>query len=110
MEIGGPLAHRSRQPPVRLTEDEEAVLAFAACGVTGHALIDLEYQPGGGGTIVAGTLGRTVASGDAIHTVRCPRDSGGTWSSGTRRRRGAEDHTGNIASETRKLPVEIPGS
>jgi len=65
----GPLAHESRRQPVRLTEDEEALLAFAACGVTGHALGDLEYQPGGGGTIMAGLLGRTVPSGDAIHTV-----------------------------------------
>lgn len=65
----GPLAHESRREPVRLTEDEEALLAFAACGVTGHALGDLEYQPGGGGTIMAGLLGRTVPSGDAIHTV-----------------------------------------
>ncbi len=65
----GPLAHESRRRPVRLTEEEEALLAFAACGVTGHALGDLEYQPGGGGTIMAGLLGRTVPSGDAIHTV-----------------------------------------
>lgn len=65
----GPLAHRSRQPPLRLTEEEEALLAFAACGITGHALGELQYQPGGGGTIMAGLLGRTVASGDAIHTV-----------------------------------------
>jgi hypothetical protein len=42
MEIGGPLAHRSRQPPLPLTEDEQAVLAFAACGITGPALGDLE--------------------------------------------------------------------
>ena len=65
----GPLRYRSRQPPVRLSEDEEAALAFAACGVTGHALGELMYEPGGGGAIIAGMLGRTVASGDAIHTV-----------------------------------------
>lgn len=66
---GGPLAHRSAAAPMRLSEGEEALLAFAACGVTGHALGDLDYQPGGGGTIMAGLLGRTVPSGDAIHTV-----------------------------------------
>jgi hypothetical protein len=65
----GPMAFRSTQPPLRLSEAEEAALAFAACGVTGYALVDLMYEPGKGGTIVAGTLGRTIASGDAIHTV-----------------------------------------
>jgi hypothetical protein len=65
----GPLAHRSGRPAERLTEDEEALLAFAACGITGHAVADLVYAPGQGGTILAGLLGRTVASGDAIHTV-----------------------------------------
>jgi hypothetical protein len=70
MEMGtGPLAHQSETPPLRLSEDEEALLAFAACGVTGPALVELDYSPGGGGTIVAGLCGRTVASGDAIHTV-----------------------------------------
>jgi len=77
---GGPLAFRSRHPPLPLSEDEQAALAFAACGITGHALVDLAYQPGGGGTIVAGTLGRTIASGDAIHTVAVfVSDDRGTW-------------------------------
>jgi hypothetical protein len=67
--IGGPLAHASQRPGVPLDEEEEALLAFAACGVTGPALVELEFQPGGGGTIVAGLAGRTVASGDAIQTV-----------------------------------------
>lgn len=65
----GPLAYRSDEPGLRLSEDEEALLAFAACGLTGDALVDLGLRPGGGGTIIAGTSGRTVASGDAIHTV-----------------------------------------
>ena len=69
MRIDGPLAHRSAAAPLRLSEQEEALLAFAACGITGHALGDLEYQPGGGGTIMAGLAGRTAPSGDAIHTV-----------------------------------------
>ena len=65
----GPMEYRSVQPPVRLNEEEEALLAFSACGVTGYALGDLVYSPNGGGTIMAGMLGRTVASGDAIHSV-----------------------------------------
>lgn len=65
----GPMAHRSEAEPLPLSEDEEAALAFAACGVTGYALGDLVYAPGGGGTIMAGMLGRTVASGDAIQAV-----------------------------------------
>jgi len=65
----GPFAHRSRHQGLRLTEGEEALLAFAACGITGYALADLAYAPGQGGTIMAGLLGRTVASGDAIQSV-----------------------------------------
>lgn len=65
----GPMAYQSRRTPVRLGEEEEALLAFAACGVTGYALGDLVYGSGGGGEIMAGMLGRTAASGDAIHTV-----------------------------------------
>jgi len=76
----GPLAHRSERPPLPLTEEEQAALAFAACGVTGPALADLEIQPGGGGTILAGLLGRTAPSGDAIHTVSVfVVDDGATW-------------------------------
>ena len=65
----GPLAWASRHPPRPLTEAEEAALVFAACGVTGHALADLCYAPGGGGGIMAGLAGRTVASGDGLQTV-----------------------------------------
>ena len=76
----GPLAHRSARPPLPLTEEEQALLAFAACGVTGPALADLEVQPGGGGTIMAGLLGRTAPSGDAIHTVSVfVVDDDATW-------------------------------
>lgn len=39
----GPLAYESKHPPQPLTEDEEAALVFAACGITGHALADLAY-------------------------------------------------------------------
>ena len=65
----GPFIYTSRQPPMPLTEAEEAALAFAACGVTGYALADLAYGKGQGGQMLAGLLGRTVASPDAINTV-----------------------------------------
>jgi hypothetical protein len=65
----GPLAYASRHAPIPLTEEEEAALVFAACGITGHVLGDLPFTEGEGGTIMAGLLGRTVASGDAIQTV-----------------------------------------
>lgn len=83
----GPMAFRSRHPGLPLTEGEEALLVFAAAGVTGPALGDLVYERGQGGTILAGLNGRTVPSGDAIQTcglivlnpeatyyVRRPRD------------------------------------
>jgi hypothetical protein len=66
---GGPLAFESQHPAVPLTEPEEAALVFAACGVTGHALADLCYAPGGGGGIMAGLVARTIASGDGLQTV-----------------------------------------
>ena len=65
----GPLQYASPHAPIPLTEEEEAALAFAACGVTGYALADLSYGPGEGGAMLAGRLGRTVASADAVHTV-----------------------------------------
>ena len=66
---GGPLAFASRHPPKPLTEPEEAALVFAACGITGHALADLSFAPEGGGSIMAGLVARTVASGDGLQTV-----------------------------------------
>jgi hypothetical protein len=65
----GPLAYASRHAPFPLSEAEEAALVFAACGITGYALADLPFAEGEGGTIMAGLLGRTVASGDAIQAV-----------------------------------------
>jgi len=41
-----PLAYRSASEPLSLGEEEEAALAFAACGVTGHALAELPYASG----------------------------------------------------------------
>jgi len=66
---GGPLAYTSKHASVALSEDEGAALVFAACGITGHALADLCYAPGGGGGIMAGLVARTIASGDGLQTV-----------------------------------------
>jgi len=49
-----------------LTEAEEAALVFAACGVTGHALADLCYAQAEGGSIMAGLVARTIASGEKV--------------------------------------------
>src|SRR6266581_5552119 len=65
----GPLAYQSRHQSVPLSEEEEAALVFAACGITGHALADLCYLPGEGGNIMAGLVARTVASGDGLQSV-----------------------------------------
>lgn len=80
---GGPLAYGSLQPAQPLTLEEEAALAFAACGVTGPVLADLPYQTGevpeaGSGNIMSHFVGRTVASGDAAHnnTVFVINDDG----------------------------------
>src|SRR5262245_6181970 len=69
---GGPLAYRSARPPQPLSVEEEAALAFAACGLTGYALAELPYQTGdrpeaSSGNIMCHFVGRTVPSGDAMH-------------------------------------------
>lgn len=64
---GGPLSYASAKPPEPLTLEEEAALAFAACGITGYALADLPYDVGG--NIMTHFFGRTAASGDAMHDV-----------------------------------------
>lgn len=66
---GGPLSFASRHGPVPLSPLEEASMVFAACGITGCALGDLAYGNDSGGNIMAGLIGRTVASGDGIQTV-----------------------------------------
>ncbi len=71
---GGPLAYQSQERPHPLTLDEEAALAFAACGISGYTLAELPFESGprpesGGGNILVQFAGRTVASADAIHTV-----------------------------------------
>jgi hypothetical protein len=82
---GGPLAYASLHAPEPLTLAEEAALAFAACGITGHTLGELPYDTGdlpeaGGGDIMIHFVGRTIASGDATHaiTVFVINDEG-TW-------------------------------
>jgi hypothetical protein len=71
---GGPLAYGSASAPQPLTIAEEAALAFAGCGITGPVVADLPYDSGGvheagGGNIMINLVGRTVASGDAVHAV-----------------------------------------
>jgi hypothetical protein len=76
----GPFEYTSPHKPIPLTEDEEAALAFAACGVTGYALADLSYGAGEGGTMLVGRLGRTVASPDAVNAVAVlVTNDRGTW-------------------------------
>jgi hypothetical protein len=71
---GGPLAYESVQEPTPLSLEEEAALAFAACGITGYTMGDLPYDTGdvaeaGGGNIIMNFVGRTVFSADAAHLV-----------------------------------------
>jgi hypothetical protein len=82
---GGPLAYTSQQPPQPLTQAEVAALAFAACGITGPVMADLPYQIGdvpdaSTGNIMSHLVGRTVASGDAMHSnIVFVLDDGGAW-------------------------------
>lgn len=82
---GGPLAYASESPPQPLSLEEEAALAFAGCGVTGHALAELPFAAGpvpegGSGNIMTHFVGRTVASGDAMHAVTLfVINDEGTW-------------------------------
>lgn len=69
---GGGLAYTSRHEPVPLSRLEEAILCFAAVGLSGFCLADLPYKPGrlhegGGGNVMATLTGRTGASADAVH-------------------------------------------
>jgi hypothetical protein len=76
----GPFKYSSSHKPIPLTEDDEAALAFAACGATGYALADLSYGAGQGGSMLVGRLGRTVASPDAVHAVALVvTNDRGTW-------------------------------
>ena len=76
----GPFQYTSPHQPVPLTEEEEAALAFAACGITGYALADLSYGAGQGGSMLVGRLGRTIASPDAVNAVSVlVTNDNGTW-------------------------------
>lgn len=81
MEIkAGPTQYSSNYEPDPLTEEEQAILAFAACGITGAALVDWSYGPGSGGTMMARSVGRTASSGDAVHTAALFLiDDNATW-------------------------------
>jgi len=82
---GGPLAFESALAPSPLTLEQQAVLAFAGAGVTGHALGDLPYASGptresGGGNMMAQFVGRTAASADALHvSTLFVLDDDGAW-------------------------------
>jgi hypothetical protein len=82
---GGPLAYDSKHAPQPLSLEEEAALAFAGCGITGFALAELPYESGdapeaGGGNIMTHFVGRTVASGDAMHNITLfVINDEGTW-------------------------------
>lgn len=65
----GPLAFSSARSPFPLDEKEEAALVYAACGITGYAAADLVYEAGQGGAMMAGLVGRTVGSPDAVQGV-----------------------------------------
>src|SRR3712207_5785226 len=69
---GGGLAYESQKAPLPLSKMEEAVLAFAASGLTGLCLGDLPYaaedeHEAGGGNVIATLTGRAAASADAVH-------------------------------------------
>ena len=65
----GPFTYDSAHPAQPLSDEEEALLVFAAGGITGYALGDLEYGKGEGGGMLAGFVGRTIASPDSVNTV-----------------------------------------
>ncbi len=71
---GGGLSYKSAAAAVPLSVDEQAILAFAASGVTGPVNGELPYVPAagpetGGGQIMMSMVGRTQSSADAVATV-----------------------------------------
>src|SRR5262249_2514401 len=77
---GGPLAFQSRHEPAPLSEEEQAAMVFAACGITGHALADLCYAPDGGGSIMAGLVAPPIARGGGFQTgLLIVMKDEGTW-------------------------------
>ncbi|HEY9770568.1 MAG TPA: hypothetical protein V6C71_19090 [Coleofasciculaceae cyanobacterium] len=86
MKLGGALDYQSQYQPQSLSLSQEALLGFAASGVTGYALAELPYTTaakslmGSGGNIMVNFIGRTVASADAIHgVVVFVTNDEGTW-------------------------------
>lgn len=65
----GPFTYESALDAQPLAVEEEAALVFAASGVTGYALADLAYGEGEGGSMLAGLVGRTIASPDSVNAV-----------------------------------------
>lgn len=82
---GGPLEYASQEQPEPLTFEEEAALAFAACGITGGVTAELPYETGsvpeaGTGFVFTHLVGRTVGSADSVHTVIVfVMNDDGTW-------------------------------
>jgi hypothetical protein len=71
---GGAFSYKSEAPPVPLSLDEEAILAFAGSGVTGRVYGELPYEPAagpetGGGQVMITMLGRTFPSADGAATA-----------------------------------------
>ncbi|MFZ4825915.1 MAG: hypothetical protein ACOYLB_01030 [Phototrophicaceae bacterium] len=76
----GGLQYTSQITPQPLSEEEEAILAFAAVGMTGHALADLSFGKGQGGSMLATFYGRTASSADSVHAVSIfVINDHGTW-------------------------------
>jgi hypothetical protein len=71
MRMDAPLSFESQHDPVPLTEEEQAVLAFAASGITGYALNDLTLGAGQGGSMMSGLVGRTVSMPTPCRPLRC---------------------------------------
>ena len=71
---GGGLRYKSKLPPAPLSETEEAVLAFAASGISGMVLGDFAHLPAPGdpptgGNVMAAMTGRMHASADSVHSA-----------------------------------------
>ena len=71
---GGGLSYTSEATSVPLSLEEQAVLAFAATGVTGYVNAELPYEPAagpetGGGQVMMSMVGRTQSSADAVATA-----------------------------------------
>jgi hypothetical protein len=97
-----------------LSLEEEAALAFAGCGITGFALAELPYESGdvpeaGSGNILIHFIGRTVASGDAVHAVtHFVINDEGTWML-KRPQDYPRDEISGLAQVARERRLGLPG-